>query len=626
VTLYWALTAIAGYRIRFRPPGRRPVRSGARRERNYRRSPRVTLVSMKNLRLAILPLACLCGLLAAPASALADEASFLYDPGTVNVIEMTLPDAAIVKLEEEPFTYQKGGTISIAKTDGSPPPGGKGNPSVTCPNAEIKLKGQLLGSFQDLSRKAAFKVKFKKTEPCVGLRKLTLNNMTQDPSMVHESLAYRAFAAAGVPASRSGYAYVWLNGTNYGLHLDLESLDTISLPKIFQVPQFDSATQHLYEAAEYGADFYPGKESRFEVDEGEEDESDLTALIAAVDAAAPSGSIPPSLAAMVDLPEMTRMWATEKYIGHWDGYAGAGIPGEEEFNERRPNNYYLYTDSSGRFSMLPWGTDQTWDTAETEGEPIEFDGQDGRLFDLCREDETCAGLFSAAVDNALRTIEPLELDAEAAETAAMLAPWQALEAAPRKPFSAAQISAAVADTCDFITARPAEAEQWLEGHPPPGGFTPPKEALRGPPCTVRPPAPPSEPDPTVEPISTAGNEQPSTAPTTPASKPHARVRLHGPVFQNGRLLKVRATLSDPGWVRLAGELKPATGSGPIVCLGQGRSRPAGSHWISCRLSRPAWRQLRSHALAIVLTASFEANGGASDDGIRLLELNRRTGA
>ena len=49
---------------------------------------------------------------------------------------------------------------------------------------------------------------------------------------------------------------------------------------------FESKTQHLYEAAEYGADFYPGKESRFEVDEGEDDTSDLTELIAAVDAAA----------------------------------------------------------------------------------------------------------------------------------------------------------------------------------------------------------------------------------------------------------------------------------------------------------------------------------------------------
>jgi hypothetical protein len=588
------------------------------------------------VRLALAPLACLLGLLVAPGPALADEASFLYDPGTVSVVEMTLPDAGIQGLEAEPFEYQPGGTVVVRKSDGSPD--GVEGPSQTFKNVEIKLKGQVQGSFQDLDGKAAFKLKFKKTEPFFGLRKLTLNNMTQDPSMVHESLAYTAFAAAGIPASRAGYAYVKLNGTDYGLHLDVEALDTVSLPKIFAVPEFVKATQHLYEAAEYGADFYPGKESRFEVDEGEEDESDLTALIAAVDAAAPSGEIPSNLAAMVDLPEMTGMWAVEKYIGHWDGYAGVGIPWEPEFNEHRPNNYYLYSDTSGRFSMLPWGTDQAWEPTDNGGLPIEFDGQDGRLFDLCREDDTCAGLFSSAVDNALRTIEPLELDAQAAETAAMLAPWQALEAAPRKPFSAAQIATAVADTCDFIVGRPAEAEEWLEGNPPPGGFSPPEEALRGPPCTVRPPAPPSEPPPSeppppVEPISTPANAQAGTAPggtapapSTPASQPRPRLRLHGQVFQDGRLLKLRVTLSDPGSVRLDGEPKPATGTGPSVCIGQRRARSAGSQWISCRLSRSVWRQLRSHSVAIVLKASFETATGEGAGGSRALELPRRATA
>ena len=44
---------------------------------------------------------------------------------------------------------------------------------------------------------------------------------------------------------------------------------------------------------------------------------------------------------------MTRMWAVERYLGHWDGYT-------------TKNNYYLVSDPSGRFQMLPWGTDQTW--------------------------------------------------------------------------------------------------------------------------------------------------------------------------------------------------------------------------------------------------------------------------
>jgi len=562
-------------------------------------------------------------MLVVPASALAGEEDFLYDPGTVNVIEMTLPQAGIEGLEAEPFAYQKGGTVIVTPSDGTP--GGLGTPSKTFSNVEIKLKGQLQGSFQDLHGKAAFKLKFKKTETFFGLRKLTLNNMTQDPSMVHESLAYRAFAAAGVPASRSGYAYVWLNGTNYGLHLDLESLDTISLPKIFQVPEFNSATQHLYEAAEYGADFYPGKESRFEVDEGEEGEADLTALIAAVDAAAPSGSIPPSLAATVDLPEMTRMWAVEKYIGHWDGYAGVGIPWEPEFNEHRPNNYYLYTDASGRFSMLPWGTDQAWEPTDNGGLPIEFDGQDGRLFDLCREDETCSGLYSAAVANALKKIGGVDFAAQAEATAAMLAPWQALEVAPRKPFSSTQVAAAVAETVDFIHDRPAEAEAWLASHPPPAEPEPEPE----------PPAETPTEDGHAEDghgdgssggdgATQGGTSAPGAAVAlAPPAVPGPRARFHGDVSRDGRMLSVRTTLSDPGWLRLDGELETAAPTGPTVCRGWRRFRSDGSQRVSCRITPQAWRKLRSESLVIVLQATFEGQSGGLSQPIRIVEVSRR---
>ena len=58
------------------------------------------------------------------------------------------------------------------------------------------------------------------------------------------------------------------------------------------------------------------------------------------------------------------MWAVEKYIGHWDGYVG------------NRNNFYLHSDTAGRFSMLPWGTDQAW----TGRVVIGSDEAGGRMF------------------------------------------------------------------------------------------------------------------------------------------------------------------------------------------------------------------------------------------------------
>ncbi|HYJ20550.1 MAG TPA: CotH kinase family protein [Solirubrobacterales bacterium] len=553
---------------------------------------------MKNVRTTALLVSLLlvvAGVGALPA--LAAEEDFLYNPGTVNTIELTLPQAGIEGLEDEPFEYQAGGTVVVTPTDGTP--GGKGVPSKTFQNVEIKLKGKPQGSFEDLDHKAAFKLKFKKAEPFFGLRKLTLNNMTQDPSMIHESLAYTAFGAAGVPASRSGYAYVWLNGENYGLHLNLESLDTVSLPKIFGAP-FDDETQHLYEANEYGADFYPGKESRFEVDEGEDDTSDLTALIAAVDAAA-SDPLPPGLSSLVDLDEMTRMWGVEKYIGHWDGYAGEGIPGEEEFNEHRPNNYYLYSDPSGRFSMLPWGTDQTWESY------LEFDEQDGRLFDLCLEDETCAGKFSAGVANALEQVGGLDLRAQAAATAAMLAPWQALEEDPRRPYDAAEIATAVDETCDFIAARPAEAEAWLSG-----GSSPVIRLRSG--CSQS---------------SVPPTERPRVVPTPEAGRPLRTVRTLLPqlsfhprgVSKLGDRIRARFRTDVAGRAVLRGEAR-IEGERRQVCRDEARIRTAGTLTLVCRLSPRVLERLRHRSLPIDLRVTFTATTGGLELLTRRVTLPR----
>ena len=597
--------------------------------RNFDPSQRVGWVPVK-IRLLIAPLACLAGFLALAAPALADEASFLYDPGTVNVIEMTLPQEGIEHLEHEPSVYQKGGTVIVTPSNGSPT--GLGTPSKTFSNVEIKLKGQPGGSFQGLDGKAAFKLKFKKTELFYGLRKLTLNNMTQDPSMVHESLAYRAFGAAGVPASRAGYAYVWLNGSNYGLHLDIESLDTVSLPKIFQVPEFNSATQHLYEAAEYGADFFLDKESRFEVDEGnEEDESDLTALIDAVEAAAPTGAIPPELAAMVDLPEMTRMWAVEKYIGHWDGYAGEAGDDQEGPTAYRPNNYYLYTDASGRFSMLPWGTDQTWESSYHTGyKPLAFESRDGRLFDLCLEDEACAGLFSSGVANALEKIDGLDLASAAEATARMLEPWQALEAAPRKPVDSDEIAAAVAETIEFIRNRPAEAEAWLAAHPPP---SPPEEGGGG--GEEPGGGDGSGPGDGKSGPTDGGGSSGSSSGSSPAAVtvapvlsptatevPRPRARFRGAIRIGGRTLSVRTTLSESGSVRLDGQLKGSRSTGPKVCVGKRSATAAGPRSISCRLTRSAWQRLRSEPLTVVLRVTFEGGSGGLSRPTRTVDVRR----
>ena len=255
--------------------------------------------------------------------------------------------------------------------------------------------------------------------------------------MVHELLAYRAYRAMGLRASRTGYANVAVNGIDYGLHLNVETLDDVFLAGV--------STQHLYEA-EVGDDTYAGGATDFEIDEGTESStSDLEALIAAVQGDTPE-DFSDRVAGLADLQQMVRMWAAERYIGHWDGYTGLDASWS-------PNNYYLHSDESGLFTMIPSGPDMAWYDHLDFG----FTGG-GILFGKCLADPSCTQLYRQAVRDARDTIAGLDLDGLATSTASLLAPFQTSDL---EEFNSEQIASGVSDTRDFIGSRPADATAWL---------------------------------------------------------------------------------------------------------------------------------------------------------------------
>ena len=365
------------------------------------------------------------------------DPSWLFDPGAVQVIDLTLPQSTIDAINANPTTEYYDATFSLTRGDGTT----YGPLAVG-----VRLKGGI-GSFRTLAGKAAFKVKFNHSvsgQRFQGLKKLTLNNMIQDKSMVHETLAYAAFRAMGVPAPRTGYAFVRVNGLDYGVYVDVETLDDVALKNFFP------STQHLYEG-EYTDDVAPGASDAFAVDEGSDtDRSDLDALIAAANS---DGPLSEDVGALADLTEMTKEWAVERYIGHWDSYSGWD---DSAFGPYSPNNYFLHSDASGRFSMLPWGTDQTWSTFPI---PIGFDDGHAIMFTRCLADPACAALYRDAVEQAASTIAGLDLDGLADHTAAMLRPLQEID--PRREQTLHEIDAAVTSVHDFLAMRVQDAAAWL---------------------------------------------------------------------------------------------------------------------------------------------------------------------
>ena len=161
------------------------------------------------------------------------------------------------------------------------------------------------------------------------------------------------------------------------------------------------------------------------------------------------------MAAVADLEEMTRNWAAERYLGHWDGYAG-------RCSRHQPNNYYLHSEDSGLFRMLPWGTDQTWEMR------LPFDEPGGILLGRCLGDESCAAMYRDALRGAGARSPASTRSRGSRALAAALRPWQEID--PRREYPMTHIDDAVLRVLDFVKRRPGEVATWL-GDAPPAGFT-----------------------------------------------------------------------------------------------------------------------------------------------------------
>jgi CotH kinase protein len=502
----------------------------------------------------------------------ADEAASLYDPGRMHVVKLSLPQKSREELAKDRDKYQPG-TFSLAESvDGTPDSVGAFSTPVS---VEVKLKGS--ASYRPLSGKSAFKIRFPQAQPFRGLRYMTLNNMVEDPSMIHETLAYRAFRGSDVPASRTGYAYVYLDGEDYGVHLNIETLDRIALAKIFG--SFDPDSQHLYES-EYEAEVLPGREWMFEIDEGDDDRSDLEALVARVNSNGPS-SWAQHVAPVADLAEMTRMWAVEKYIGQWDGYAGMEA-------SWLPNNYYLYSDPGGVFQMLPWGNDESFQQASH----LDFDGPAGLMFDRCLEDAVCGVTYRQSVAAVRDAIAGMNLDALAVQSAALLDPWQEMEdeESSREEWDLEEVDAGVAETRAFIASRPAEATAWLNGEEP-------QQQGSGPPVSV------------------PGASQVAGAVARPRALRVGKARL-----ARGTL-HTRVQLGSGGTIVQRG--KVSTGEGArVVCRDRAQAERARAVTLRCSLPASIRERLRSGPVGITLAIRFTPAGGSPQNLSRWVVLPR----
>jgi DNA-directed RNA polymerase specialized sigma24 family protein len=230
---------------------------------------------------------------------------------------------------------------------------------VSFTNVAVRIKGNgtYLGSLY--GDKCPFKVdlnRFTKGQKIGGADELTFNNLVNDYSCLSDALAYEFFRDAGVPASRTAYAYLsssvegqW-ERKPLGLYLMVEAVDEDFVLEHFgsrRTPVFKPVT---YELFKHLGDDWAAFEAIYDLKTKATPEQ-LRRVIefARVVTHAGDTEFGRQLGDFLDLEMFARYLASEVLLSNYDGFLSNG------------QNFYLYLHhGSNKFGFIPWDLDLSW--------------------------------------------------------------------------------------------------------------------------------------------------------------------------------------------------------------------------------------------------------------------------
>jgi hypothetical protein len=349
----------------------------------------------------------------------------LYDPERIIELELLLEPDAFASLEAQPREYVRAMIVSNGQTYG--PVG-------------VRLKGQ--NSFQPITGKPSFRVKIDKyieDQTLFDVKDLTLNNMTSDPSQMHERLAYHVAREAGLVAPRCNYVQLTVNGEFYGLYANVETIKPRMIGR-----HFDDNDGPLFKATD--VDFLPSYVDAYELESGPDDRT-LIAGIADAMTVQPADAAVAATDRYLDMHHFQRFWAMESVIGQFDAFPYSQ-PGDD---------YYLYADpTSHKAVLIPSGMDETFFAADVS--PLTVHSV---LATTCMDSPACFQDYVAEVWDIQAITEAFGLEAERARVEAQIDPIIARDT--RRPFTDEQIDYGQTQLGYFIRGR----RQILSGYLPP---------------------------------------------------------------------------------------------------------------------------------------------------------------
>ena len=199
----------------------------------------------------------------------------------------------------------------------------------------------------------------------LGLKSFVLDNLTQDPSGIKETVAMRFFARLGIPAPRETHVQLFVNGEYTGLYGLVESVDKTMMGRVFgsvgdnvlndgYLFDYEYIIDSPWRFEYQGSALEPYK-ARFDPETNESHAEtaiwgpieELVRLVNNTPAASFEQTVGPKL----DLPAFVRYIAAQNFIAQDDGFNGyAGM-----------NNFYFYRqEGSNSHVFIAWDEDNAF--------------------------------------------------------------------------------------------------------------------------------------------------------------------------------------------------------------------------------------------------------------------------
>ncbi|UOK64586.1 CotH kinase family protein [Paenibacillus sp. OVF10] len=214
-------------------------------------------------------------------------------------------------------------------------------------NVGFSTKGNLtlkaVASMEDSDR-YSFRLKFDKydkTQTLLGLDKMLLNNNYADPSYMREVLHYEALRSIGMDVPMTNYVNLYVNGELVGFYTGVEAVDDSYLERNYGEDYEEGVLydtdEKSYLQYEEGSDY-----STITKDLGtDKDKAKLKTFIQTLNEM-PEGE-KGDIESVLDVDSALQYIAGNMVFGNYDSYNGD-----------KGHNYMLYSDAAGKFTVVPW--------------------------------------------------------------------------------------------------------------------------------------------------------------------------------------------------------------------------------------------------------------------------------